>query len=72
VAKERNLRTAQRELALLLGHGASEAVRAEGPLNLPLPNGDLATLQRSALERRPDLGVARAAVSAADADLKLL
>jgi cobalt-zinc-cadmium efflux system outer membrane protein len=72
VAEERNLRTAQRELALLLGRDASEAIRAEGPLNLPLPDGDLAELQRSGLERRPDLAVARAAVTAADADLKLV
>lgn len=72
VTEERNLKTAQRELALLLGRDAGQSIRAETPLTFPLPEGDLAALQQSALERRPDLAVARAAVRAADAELGLV
>jgi cobalt-zinc-cadmium efflux system outer membrane protein len=72
VTEERNLTTAQRELALVLGRAADEAIRAEGPLIFPVPPGDLAALQRAAWERRPDLAVARAAVRVADAELRLV
>jgi outer membrane protein, heavy metal efflux system len=72
VAEERNLATAQRALALLLGRPATQAIRAESPLILPLPTGEPASLQQMALERRPDLVAARAGVRAADAELALV
>jgi outer membrane protein, heavy metal efflux system len=72
VAEERALTTAQRALALLLARPTNQAIRAEAPLSLPLPSGELASLQQTALERRPDLVGARAAVRAAEAELALV
>jgi cobalt-zinc-cadmium efflux system outer membrane protein len=72
VTAERNLRTAQRELALLVGRGAEQSIRAEGALTFATPHGELPALQQAALERRPDLTAARAAVRSADADLALV
>ena len=72
VTEERNLRTTQRELALLVGRDADQSIRAEGPLTFAPPGGDLPALQQAALERRPDLAVARAAVRAAAAELALV
>jgi outer membrane protein, heavy metal efflux system len=72
VAEERALTTAQRALALLLARPTNQAIRAEAPLILPLPSGELASLQQTALERRPDLVGARAAVRAAEAELALV
>ncbi len=72
VTEERNLRTAQRELALLVGRDAEQSIRAEGPLTFAAPPGELPALQHVALERRPDLTAARAAVRAADAELALV
>ena len=72
VAEERNLATAQRALALLRGRPATQAIRAEAPLLLPLPTGEPAALQHMALEGRPDLVAARAAVRAAEAELALV
>ncbi len=71
VTEERNLATAQRDLALLLGRPADRPLRAEAPVTLPLPAADLAALQRLALERRPDLLAVRAAAQAAEAELAL-
>lgn len=72
VTEERNLATAQRELALLLGRDAAQAIRADGPVTFAAPAGDFGVLQRQALERRSDLALARAAVRAADAELELV
>ncbi len=72
VTEERNLRTAQRELALLLGRDADQAIHAAGPLTFPLPPGDLAPLQQAALDRRPDLASARAGSRVAAAELGLV
>jgi outer membrane protein, heavy metal efflux system len=72
VAEERARATAQRALALLLGRPATQAIRAEAPLILPLPTGELAALQQTALERRPDFMGAQATVRAAEADLALV
>jgi cobalt-zinc-cadmium efflux system outer membrane protein len=72
VTEERNLGTAQRELALLVGRDAEQSIRAEGPLTFAAPPGALPVLQHVALERRPDLTAARAAVRAADAELALV
>lgn len=72
ITEGRNLRTTQRELALLLGRDAIASIRSEGPVTFLPPEGDLGTLQRIALEQRPDLAVARAAVNAADAELRLV
>ncbi len=72
VTEERNLRTVQQELALLLGRPADQTIRAEGPLTLPVPTPDLTGVQQMALERRPDLAAARAALRAAKAKLDLV
>jgi outer membrane protein, heavy metal efflux system len=72
VAEERALATAQRALALLLERPTDQAIRAEAPLILPLPTGELAALRQTALERRPDLVGALAAVRAAEAELTLV
>ncbi len=72
VTEERNLRTAQRELALLLGRPADQEIRGEGPPTLSLPPDDLAALQRLAVARRPDLLAAQATVRAAEAELALV
>ncbi len=72
LTEERNLRTAQRELALVLGRPADQAIRAEAAVALPAPSGDMAALQKIAVERRPDLIAARAAARAAEAELALV
>jgi outer membrane protein, heavy metal efflux system len=72
VAAEQTLTTAQREFALLLGRPPVPSIRAEGPLTLPLPAGDIAVLQQRALAQRPDLNMARAALRAAEAELALV
>jgi cobalt-zinc-cadmium efflux system outer membrane protein len=72
LTEERNLATAQRELALLLGRDAAQAIRAEGPVTFATPAGDLGALQQQALERRSDLSLARAAVRAAEAEIELV
>ncbi len=72
IAEEQRLRTAQGELALLLGRAMDQAIRADAPLTLPPPPGDLPTVQQTALERRPDLKVAGAAVAAAEAEVALV
>jgi cobalt-zinc-cadmium efflux system outer membrane protein len=72
VVAEQTLRTAQRELALLLGRPPTPLVRAEGPLTLPLPAGEITVLQQRALAQRPDLIMARAALRAAEAELALV
>jgi len=72
VTEERNLRTAQRELGLLLGRGAGEPVRADGPLALPQIDGDLVALRAAALGSRPDLAAARAAVRLAESEVGLV
>jgi cobalt-zinc-cadmium efflux system outer membrane protein len=72
VAAEQTLATAQRELALLLGRPPAPLIRAEAPLTLPLPSGDITLLQQRALVQRPDLIMARAALRAADAELALV
>jgi cobalt-zinc-cadmium efflux system outer membrane protein len=72
VTEERNLATAQRELALLLGRDAAQPIRGEGALTFPVPSGELAALQKDALEHRPDLSAARAAVRAAAAELGIV
>lgn len=72
VAEARNLATAQRALTLLLERPTDQALRAEAPLLLPLPSGDLPSLQHTARERRPDLVAARAAVQAAAAEFALV
>jgi len=69
VTEQRNLRTVQQEMALLLGRPADQTFRGEGPLTLPLPTPDLTGLHQMALERRPDLAAARAALRAAEAEL---
>jgi cobalt-zinc-cadmium efflux system outer membrane protein len=72
VAAEQTLTTSQRELALLLGRPPVPSIRAEAPLTLPLPTGDIAVLQQRALAQRPDLIMARAALRAAEAELALV
>jgi len=72
VSEERNLGTAQRDLALLLGRDPSAPVRAEGPLTFPVPAGDLAALQREALTNRPDRVAAQAAARVAAAELEVV
>jgi outer membrane protein, heavy metal efflux system len=72
VAAEQTLATAQRELALLLGRPPMPLVRAEGPLTLPLPVGEITVLQQRALAQRPDLIMAQAALRAAEAELALV
>ena len=72
VSEERNLGTAQRDLALLLGRDQSAPVRAEGPLTFPVPAGDLAALQREALTNRPDRVAAQAAARVAAAELEVV
>lgn len=72
LTEARNLATSQRELALLVGRDARATVRAEGPVTFTPPAGDPAMLQREALDRRPDLAAARAAVRAARAELELV
>lgn len=72
VSEERNLGTAQRDLALLLGRDPSAPVRAEGPLTFPVPAGDLAALQREARANRPDRVAARAAARVAAAELEVV
>ncbi len=72
VSEERNLGTAQRDLALLLGRDPSAPVRAEGLLTFPVPAGDLAALQREALANRPDRVAAQAAARVAAAELEVV
>lgn len=72
LTEERNLRTAQRELALVLGRPADEAIHAHGAIILPSPPGEVAGFQQTAVERRPDLVAARAAARAAQAELELV
>lgn len=72
IAEEGKLRIAQGELALLLGRAIAPAIRADASLTLPLPPGDLPALQQMALERRPDLKAAGAAVAAAAAEMALV
>jgi len=72
VSEERNLGTAQRDLALLLGRDPSAPVRAEGPLTFPVPAGDLAALQREARANRPDRVAAQAAARVAAAELEVV
>jgi len=72
VTEQRNLKTVQRELALLVGRAADQTVRGEGLLTLPVPPGDLTALQQTALQRRPDLAAGRAALRAAEAEQALV
>jgi len=72
VTEQRNLRTVQQELALLLGRPADQTIRSEGQLILPMPTLDSTGLRQMALERRPDLAAARAALRAAQAKLALV
>jgi len=72
VAEERNRRTAERELALLLGRPAELTLRAAAPVLLPIPPGDVAALQQAAVGQRPDLAAAREAVRTAAAELDLV
>ncbi len=72
VTQERDLGVAQRDLALLLSRPTDQPIGGKGPMVLPLPEGDLASFQRTAIEGRPDLLAARADLQAAEVGLKLV
>ncbi len=72
-AAERTLATAQHELAFLIGRPPGEPLRAVAPaLLLPAPGVEPDEGRRQALDRRPDLKAAGAAVEAAKAEVDLV
>lgn len=73
VAEGRSVATAQRELALLIGRPADQALRAVAPTPaLPGPRDDLDSLRNQAFARRPDLNAAFAAVQTGRAEVDLV
>ncbi len=73
VAEERTVALAQRELALLLGRPARQPLRAALPsIALPSRVMDEEAARSAALESRPDLKAATAAVEAARAEIALI
>lgn len=70
-AEERNVAAARKELNLLIGRPSDFVPHAVGPLLHTLPETDIPTLKRTALDSRPDLKAVRAGLQVADRELAI-
>lgn len=70
-AEERNVAAARKELNLLIGRPSDFVPHAVGPLLHTLPETDISTLKRTALDSRPDLKAVRAGLQVAERDLAI-
>ena len=70
-AEERNVAAARKELNLLIGRPSDFVPHAVGPLLHTLPETDIPTLKRTALDSRPDLKAVRAGLQVAERELTI-